>query len=91
MNILAEKRILIGVTGGIAVYKTVEIVSRLVKAQADVRVLMTEAAQKFVSPLTFGAMSGHAPITDLWQLYEGEKIGHVTLAHKADLLSLIHI
>jgi phosphopantothenoylcysteine decarboxylase/phosphopantothenate--cysteine ligase len=85
MNILAEKRILIGVTGGIAVYKTVEIVSRLVKAQADVRVLMTEAAQKFVSPLTFGAMSGHAPITDLWQLYEGEKIGHVTLAHKADL------
>ena len=62
MNILAEKRILLGVTGGIAVYKSVEIVSRLVKAQADVRVLMTEAAQKFVSPLTFGAMSGHAPV-----------------------------
>jgi len=85
MNILAEKRILLGVTGGIAVYKSVEIVSRLVKAQADVRVLMTEAAQKFVSPLTFGAMSGHAPVTNLWQLYEGEKIGHVTLAHEADL------
>ncbi len=85
MNILAEKRILVGVTGGIAVYKSVEIVSRLVKAQADVRVLMTEAAQKFVSPLTFGAMSGHAPITNLWQLYQGEKIGHVTLAHEADL------
>jgi len=85
MNILAEKRILLGVTGGIAVYKSVEIVSRLVKAQADVQVLMTEAAQKFVSPLTFGAMSGHAPVTNLWQLYEGEKIGHVTLAHEADL------
>ncbi len=85
MNILAEKRILLGVTGGIAVYKSVEIVSRLVKAQADVRVLMTDAAQKFVSPLTFGAMSGHAPVTNLWQLYGGEKIGHVTLAHEADL------
>jgi len=85
MNILAEKRILLGVTGGIAVYKSVEIVSRLVKAQADVSVLMTEAAKKFVSPLTFGAMSGHAPIADLWQLYDGEKIGHVTLAHEADL------
>ncbi len=85
MNILAEKRILLGVTGGIAAYKSVEIVSRLVKAQADVRVLMTDAAQKFVSPLTFGAMSGHAPVTNLWQLYEGEKIGHVTLAHEADL------
>ena len=85
MNILAEKRVLLGVTGGIAVYKAVEIVSRLVKAQADVRVLMTDAAQKFVSPLTFGAMSGHAPVTNLWQLYEGEKIGHVTLAHEADL------
>ncbi len=85
MNILAEKRVLLGVTGGIAVYKAVEIVSRLVKAQADVRVLMTDAAQKFVSPLTFGAMSGHAPVTNLWQLYGGEKIGHVTLAHEADL------
>ncbi len=85
MNILAEKRILLGVTGGIAVYKAVEIVSRLVKAQAQVTVLMTEAAQKFVTPLTFGAMSGCQPITHLWQLYQGEKIGHVTLAHEAEL------
>jgi len=85
MNILAEKRILVGVTGGIAVYKSVEIVSRLVKAQADVRVLMTDAAQRFVAPLTFGAMSGHQPVTNLWQLYQGEKIGHVTLAHEAHL------
>ena len=85
MNILAEKRILLGVTGGIAAYKSVEIVSRLVKANAQVTVLMTEAAQKFVSPLTFGAMSGHQPITNLWQLYQGEKIGHVTLAHEAEL------
>ena len=85
MNILAEKRILLGVTGGIAVYKAVEIVSRLVKSKANVTVLMTDAAQKFVSPLTFGAMSGRQPVTNLWQLYQGEKIGHVTLAHEADL------
>ena len=46
---------------------------------------MTYSAQKFVTPLTFGAISGHPPVSDLWKLYEGEKIGHVTLAHEADL------
>ncbi|NOX61364.1 MAG: bifunctional phosphopantothenoylcysteine decarboxylase/phosphopantothenate--cysteine ligase CoaBC [Chloroflexi bacterium] len=86
MNILAEKTILLGVTGGIAAYKTVDLCSKLTQAGANVRVLMTQSAQKFVTALTFGAISGHAAITDLWQLYEGEKIGHVTLAHEADLL-----
>ncbi|NUQ38809.1 MAG: bifunctional phosphopantothenoylcysteine decarboxylase/phosphopantothenate--cysteine ligase CoaBC [Caldilineales bacterium] len=85
MNILADKTILLGVTGGIAVYKAVDICSKLTQAGADVRVLMTHSAQKFVSGLTFGAISGQQPVTDLWQLYEGEKIGHVTLAHKAQL------
>ncbi|RME84210.1 MAG: bifunctional phosphopantothenoylcysteine decarboxylase/phosphopantothenate--cysteine ligase CoaBC [Caldilineae bacterium] len=84
-NILSEKTILLGVTGGIAIYKAVDLCSKLVQQGADVHVLMTHAAQKFITPLTFGAISGHPPVTDLWQLYEGEQIGHVTLAHRADL------
>ncbi|MCO6450869.1 MAG: bifunctional phosphopantothenoylcysteine decarboxylase/phosphopantothenate--cysteine ligase CoaBC [Caldilineales bacterium] len=86
MNILAEKKILVGVTGGIAAYKTVDLCSKLVQSKADVQVLMTQSAQKFVSPLTFGAISGRQPITDLWQLYQGAQIGHIALAQEADLL-----
>ncbi len=82
-NLLAEKRILVGVTGGIAAYKTVDLCSKLVQSEADVQVLMTLSAQKFVTPLTFGAITGRRPVTDLWQLYEGTQIGHVTLAHQA--------
>lgn len=85
MNILAEKNILLGVTGGIAVYKAVDLCSKLVQTNARVQVIMSPTARKFVTDLTFGAISGRAPVTDLFQLYEGEKIGHVTLAHKADL------
>ncbi len=85
MNILADKTILLGVTGGIAAYKAVDLCSKLVQAGAHVQVLMTYTAQKFVTPLTFGAISGRQPITDLWQLYEGGKIGHVALAQEADL------
>lgn len=85
MNILAEKNILLGVTGGIAVYKAVDLCSKLVQAGAAVQVLMSPTAQKFVSDLTFGAISGRKPVTDLFQLYQGAKIGHVTLAHDADL------
>lgn len=83
-NILADKRILLGVTGGISAYKAVDLCSKLVQTDAHMQVLMTQSAQKFVTPLTFGAISGHPVVTDLWQLYEGEKIGHVTLAHEAD-------
>lgn len=85
MNILAEKNILLGVTGGIAVYKAVDLCSKLVQAGASVQVLMSPTAQKFVTDLTFGAISGRKPVTDLWQLYDGTKIGHVALAHDADL------
>ncbi len=58
-----KPKVLIGVTGGIAAYKTVDIVSQLVKAAVDVRVVMTEAATKFVAPLTFAALSQQKVIT----------------------------
>lgn len=83
-NLLADKRILLGITGGIAVYKSVDLCSKLVQTGAHVQVLMTQSAQKFVTALSFGAICGQQPVTDLWQLYEGDKIGHVTLAHQAD-------
>ncbi len=85
VNILSDKKILLGITGGIAAYKAVDICSQLVQSGADVQVLMTNSAQKFVTPLTFGAVSGHEPACDLWQLYGGEEIGHVALAKEADL------
>ncbi len=85
MNILAEKNILLGITGGIAAYKAVDLCSKLVQSGARVQVLMSHTAQKFVTSLTFGAISGRQPITDLFQLYQGDKIGHVTLAHDAHL------
>ncbi|NOZ71088.1 MAG: bifunctional phosphopantothenoylcysteine decarboxylase/phosphopantothenate--cysteine ligase CoaBC [Chloroflexi bacterium] len=83
-NTLADKRILLGITGGIAAYKAVDLCSKLTQSDAQVQVLMTQSAQKFVTALTFSAISGQSTITDLWQLYQGDKIGHVTLAHEAD-------
>ena len=85
MNILAEKNILLGITGGVAAYKAVDLCSKLVQSGARVQVLMSHTAQKFVTSLTFGAISGRQPVTDLFQLYQGDKIGHVTLAHDAHL------
>jgi len=61
-----KPKVLIGVTGGIAAYKTAEIVSQLVKAKVDVRVVMTEAATRFVGPLTFAALSQQKVVTSLF-------------------------
>ncbi len=61
-----KPKVLIGITGGIAAYKAAEIVSQLVKAQVDVRVVMTEAATRFVGPLTFAALSQQKVITSLF-------------------------
>jgi phosphopantothenoylcysteine decarboxylase/phosphopantothenate--cysteine ligase len=58
-----KPKVLIGVTGGIAAYKTADVVSQLVKANVDVRVIMTEAATKFITPLTFSALSQQKVLT----------------------------
>jgi len=85
-KILQNKRIILGVTGGIAVYKSAMACSQLVQAGAVVDVVMTDAAQKFVSPLTFQALT-HRPIyADMFDIPPGENIPHVTLAAEADLL-----
>lgn len=83
---LQGKTILLGVSGGIAAYKAVEIVSRFVKLGADVHVLMTPAATKLVAPLTFQALSGNLVRIDLLDEQTLGHVDHVHLTHRADLL-----
>lgn len=83
---LTDKRIILGVTGGIAVYKAVELLRLLTKAGADVHVIMTRAAQEFVTPLTFQTLSANPVHTELFNLIAEREIGHIALADRADLL-----
>lgn len=82
---LKGKNIVIGVTGGIAVYKTCEIVSSLRKRGADVFVVMTKHATEFVSPLTFETLSNHPVVTDMFKRETEWEVEHVSLAKKADI------
>lgn len=77
------KRILVGVTGGIAAYKTATVVSRLAQAGAEVTVAMTPAATHFVTPLTFQALSGRPVYTSAWEHIESSDPQHVSLASAA--------
>ncbi|HEX7972679.1 MAG TPA: bifunctional phosphopantothenoylcysteine decarboxylase/phosphopantothenate--cysteine ligase CoaBC [Thiobacillus sp.] len=83
---LATKKIILGVTGGIAAYKAAELCRLLVKAGADVRVVMTAAAQQFVTPLTFQALSGKPVLTSLWDAASGDGMAHIHLSRDANLL-----
>src|SRR3989339_301804 len=81
------KTFIIGVAGGIAAYKTVEIVSSLKKLEADIWVVMTESAKKFVSPLTFRTISKNPVVTTLFDEAEFmSKVPHIALSKKADLV-----
>jgi phosphopantothenoylcysteine decarboxylase / phosphopantothenate---cysteine ligase len=80
------KRILLGVTGGIAAYKSPDLVRRLRERGADVQVVMTASARQFVNPLTFQAVSGRAVRTDLWDPAAEAAMGHIELARWADLV-----
>ncbi len=85
-NSLANKRILLGVTGGIAAYKSAELVRLLKKAGADVRVVMTAGGQEFITPLTLQALSGNPVHTDLLDPAAEAAMGHIELARWADLV-----
>jgi len=82
---LAGARVIVGITGGIAVYKTCWLVSRLAQAGADVTVAMTDAATKFVTPLTFQALSARPVYTSTWQHVESQDPQHISLARAAHL------
>jgi phosphopantothenoylcysteine decarboxylase/phosphopantothenate--cysteine ligase len=81
-----KTRILLGVTGGIAAYKSPDLVRRLIERGADVQVVMTGAAQRFVSPMTFQAVSGRPTRSDLWDGTAEAAMGHIELARWAQLV-----
>jgi len=82
----AVNRIILGVTGGIAAYKAAELCRLLVKGGSEVQVVMTEAAQRFVTPLTFQALSGRPVLTSLWDSASGSGMDHIHLSREADLI-----
>ncbi len=82
---LKGKRILLGVTGGIAAYKAVELVRQLTRRGAEVQVVMTEAATRFVTPLTFETLSHQPVLLDMYSLAYGSRIGHIESGRRAEL------
>ncbi len=86
MSILASKHILLGVSGSIAAYKAAELVSKLSQAGAQVDVILTQAAEKFIMPLTFASLTGRKVFTDADLWGDEAHVLHVGLAHSADLL-----
>lgn len=86
MSVLVNKKILLGVSGGIAAYKAAELLRRLREAGAEVRVVMTRAATQFVGPMTFQALSGHPVRTELMDPSAEAAMGHIELARWADLV-----
>jgi phosphopantothenoylcysteine decarboxylase/phosphopantothenate--cysteine ligase len=86
---LKGKKVVLGVTGGIAAYKAAEFVRLLAKEEADVHVVMTQNAQKFVTPLTFQTLSGNSVSTDPFALLEDARIGHIALADLAEMVVIL--
>jgi len=86
---LKGKKVVVGITGGIAAYKTAEFVRLLVKGEVDIHVVMTENAQKFIAPLTFQTLSGNPVVTDPFALLEDAQIGHIALADLAELIVIL--
>jgi phosphopantothenoylcysteine decarboxylase len=82
----APKTIVLGVTGSIAAYKAADLTSLLVKQGHEVRVVMTESARHFITPLTLQTLSKHPVVTDVFDEREGWSPGHIELADRADLL-----
>src|SRR3954464_1093393 len=83
---LTGRKILLGITGGIAAYKAAELTRLLVKAGADLRVAMTGAATRFITPTTMQALSGQPVWTDLWDPRVADAMGHIELSRDRDLI-----
>ena len=86
---LKDKNIVLGITGGIAVYKAVEVVSRLRKAGANVHVIMSRASTEFVTPLTFREISGNPVTVSMWDKITQWNVEHIALATLADMLLVV--
>ncbi len=88
MQTLAGKKILLGISGGIAAYKCAELTRRLIERGAEVRIVMTKAAQEFITPLTMQAVSGYPVSDSLFDPAAEASMGHIELAKWADLVLL---
>lgn len=80
------KRVLLGVTGGVAAYKSAALLRLLIRAGYDVRVVMTEAATRFITPMTLQALSGQPVWTDLWDARIADHMAHIELSRDRDLI-----
>lgn len=86
MATIKNKKILVGITGSIAAYKICSLVNLLIKNEFEVRVIMTKAATKFVSPLTFRILTGSSVFVDLFDEFTDANVGHVDLAAWCNVL-----
>jgi phosphopantothenoylcysteine decarboxylase/phosphopantothenate--cysteine ligase len=86
VSALQGRELVVALCGGIAAYKVADVVSKLVQAGAGVSVVMTDAAQKFVTPLTFQALSGRPVRTSTWNLQDSSDPQHISLTERASLL-----
>jgi phosphopantothenoylcysteine decarboxylase / phosphopantothenate---cysteine ligase len=86
MSILAGKHIVLGLSGGIAAYKSAELCRALVKAGVSVQVVMTEAAEHFMTAVTMQALSGRPVYTSQWDAREGNNMAHINLSREADAI-----
>jgi phosphopantothenoylcysteine decarboxylase/phosphopantothenate--cysteine ligase len=86
MTDVSGKKILLGITGGIAAYKAAELTRLFVKAGADVRVVMTESACRFITPATLQALSGKPVFTDMWDPRVPDSMGHIELSRDRDII-----
>jgi phosphopantothenoylcysteine decarboxylase/phosphopantothenate--cysteine ligase len=81
-----NKNILIGITGGIAAYKICSLINFLKKERVEVKVILTEAAQKFITPLTFQTLSGNTVYTDMFKIIDTTQVEHIALAKWCNLM-----
>ena len=86
MSELAGKHIVLGLSGGIAAFKSAELCRALVKQGATVQVVMTEAATQFMTPVTMQALSGRPVYTSQWDAREGNNMAHINLSREADAI-----
>ncbi|MDM0490465.1 bifunctional phosphopantothenoylcysteine decarboxylase/phosphopantothenate--cysteine ligase CoaBC [Clostridium perfringens] len=84
-----KKCVVVGVSGGVAVYKTLDVISRLRKKDVEVHVIMTKSATEFVTPLSFQSLSQNMVITDMFAEPKAWEIQHISLAKKADLMLIV--
>src|SRR5260221_6496405 len=86
MDKVLNRRVLLGVTGGIAAYKVAELARLLMRNNVEVQVAMTEAATRFVTPATFQALTGKPVVTDLWDASYANSMAHIDLSRGADAI-----